>query len=380
MQLAFNMNMLALVDGQPQTLPPEGGPAALHRLPPRGHPPPDRVRPRQGARPGPHPRGPQDRPRQPRRGDPTIRESADVETARTNLMTRFDLQRDPGPGDPRHAPRPAGGPRAQEDRGRVPRRHPAHRRAGGHPGQPGPGPGHHQGRADRAEAQVRRRAADPVVDDASPRDDRRGPDRRRGRRGHDQRPGLHQAPAGRHLPPPASRRQGDHRPRHRRGGRRRAPARGQHPRLGALLHQPRPRLQLQGPPIPDASRQAKGIPIINLPGVQVESGEGPMATITLPDFEKGHSTWSWPPGTASSRRRRSSSSRRSAHPASSRSPSTRTTSWPGSTSSGGHDDIIIATAQGKIARFHEVEVRPMGREPPASSASAWRARATTWSA
>ena len=39
--------------------------------------------------------------------------------------------------------------------------------------------------------------------------------------------------------------------------------------------------------IPDASRQAKGIPIINLPGVQVESGEVPMATIMLKDFTAG---------------------------------------------------------------------------------------------
>ena len=39
--------------------------------------------------------------------------------------------------------------------------------------------------------------------------------------------------------------------------------------------------------IPDASRQAKGMPIINLPGVQVESGEVPMATITLRDFTAG---------------------------------------------------------------------------------------------
>src|SRR5689334_15058251 len=39
--------------------------------------------------------------------------------------------------------------------------------------------------------------------------------------------------------------------------------------------------------IPDASRQAKGIPIINLPGIQVESGEVPLATITLPDFTPG---------------------------------------------------------------------------------------------
>ena len=40
--------------------------------------------------------------------------------------------------------------------------------------------------------------------------------------------------------------------------------------------------------IPDASRQAKGMAIINLPGVQVESGEVPVATICLPDFEPGH--------------------------------------------------------------------------------------------
>src|SRR4029078_1770829 len=40
--------------------------------------------------------------------------------------------------------------------------------------------------------------------------------------------------------------------------------------------------------IPDASRQAKGMAIINLPGVQVESGEIPVATICLPNFEPGH--------------------------------------------------------------------------------------------
>ncbi len=39
---------------------------------------------------------------------------------------------------------------------------------------------------------------------------------------------------------------------------------------------------------PDASRQAKGIPIINLEGVQVESGEVILSVLTTPDFEKGH--------------------------------------------------------------------------------------------
>ena len=75
MQIAFNMNMLALVDGQPQTLPLQVGPPAPRRPSPRDRPAADRVRPRQGARPGAHPRGPQDRPRQPRRGhqdDPRV--------------------------------------------------------------------------------------------------------------------------------------------------------------------------------------------------------------------------------------------------------------------------------------------------------------------
>ena len=39
--------------------------------------------------------------------------------------------------------------------------------------------------------------------------------------------------------------------------------------------------------IPDASRQAKGIPIINLEGVQVEQGERILAVITVKNFEKG---------------------------------------------------------------------------------------------
>ena len=69
MQTAFNMNMLALVDGQPQTLPLKS--VLQHYIDHRR----EIVRRRtefdleQGARPGPHPRGPQDRARQPRRGD-----------------------------------------------------------------------------------------------------------------------------------------------------------------------------------------------------------------------------------------------------------------------------------------------------------------------
>ena len=73
-------------------------------------------------------------------------------------------------------------------------------------------------------------------------------------------------------------------------------------------------------------------------------------------------TWSWPPRWASSRRRPWSSSSGSARPASGPSPWPRTTPWPGSASRPGDDDVVLATAQGRIARFHENEVRPMGRD------------------
>ena len=44
----------------------------------------------------------------------------------------------------------------------------------------------------------------------------------------------------------------------------------------------------------------------------------------------------------------------------------------------GHDDVIIATAKGKLAWFAETEVRPMGRDAAGVIGSASRARAT-WS-
>ena len=288
MQLAFNMNMLALVDGQPQTLPLRS--VLVHYLDHRR----EIIRRRTEFDLG----------KARARAHileglkialdnldaviKTIRESAEVDDARTNLMKRLRPVRAPGAGHPRHAAGPPGRARAPEDRGRVPRDHPAHRRARGHPGQPGPRPPDHQGRADRAEEEVRRRATHPRRRRLQPRDDRRGPHRRRGRRRHDLRPRLHQAPAGRHVPPPAPRRQGDHRPRHPRGGRRRAPARRQHPRLGAVLHEPRPGLQRQGPrrsPTPAARPRASRSS--TCPGSRSDSGEVPMATIMLPDFKAG---------------------------------------------------------------------------------------------
>ncbi|HEY3523193.1 MAG TPA: DNA gyrase subunit A [Candidatus Limnocylindrales bacterium] len=113
--------------------------------------------------------------------------------------------------------------------------------------------------------------------------------------------------------------------------------------------------------IPDASRQAKGIPIINLPGVQVEAGEVPMATIVLPNFEEGrflvlatrNGVIKKTPLEQFEKVRSSGIRAITLNP-------NDELAWVDVST--GSDAIIIATALGKIARFHESEVRPMGRD------------------
>jgi DNA gyrase subunit A len=113
--------------------------------------------------------------------------------------------------------------------------------------------------------------------------------------------------------------------------------------------------------IPDASRQAKGIPIINLPGVQVDSGEVPVATIVLPNFEPGHylvmatrrGIIKKTPLEQFERVRSTGIRAITIHP-------DDELAWVDVSS--GTDDIIIATAQGMLARFEEDEVRAMGRD------------------
>jgi DNA gyrase subunit A len=113
--------------------------------------------------------------------------------------------------------------------------------------------------------------------------------------------------------------------------------------------------------IPDASRQAKGIPIINMPGVQVESGEVPMATITLPAFAPGSYLV-----LATTRGKIKKTPLE--HFERVRATGIRAITldehdelaWVDISS--GQDDVIIATAQGMLARFEESEVRAMGRD------------------
>ncbi len=113
--------------------------------------------------------------------------------------------------------------------------------------------------------------------------------------------------------------------------------------------------------IPDASRQAKGMAIINLPGVQVESGEVPMATIVLSDFEPGHYlVMATRRGMIKKTPLEQFERVRATGIRAITINDTDELAWVDVSS--GADDVIIATSQGMLARFEEDEVRAMGRD------------------
>jgi DNA gyrase subunit A len=113
--------------------------------------------------------------------------------------------------------------------------------------------------------------------------------------------------------------------------------------------------------LPEATRQAKGLPIINLPGVQVESGEYVSAIITLPRFDPGHYM------AMATRQGMLKKTSLAEYPKTRANGLTATSlvngdelRWVGLTT--GDDDIILATKKGQAARFSESEVRHMGRD------------------
>ena len=113
--------------------------------------------------------------------------------------------------------------------------------------------------------------------------------------------------------------------------------------------------------IPDASRQAKGMPIINLEGVQVDSGERVLAIITLPDFEPGHNlVMATVKGVVKKTPIEKFERVRSTGIRAITVAEDDKLAWVAVSS--GKDDIILASAMGRIARFNEEEVRPMGRD------------------
>ncbi len=113
--------------------------------------------------------------------------------------------------------------------------------------------------------------------------------------------------------------------------------------------------------VPDASRQAKGMPIINLEGVQVESGERVLAVITLPDFEPGHNlVMATVNGIVKKTAIEKFERVRSTGIRAITVADDDKLAWVAVSS--GSDDIFLATAMGRIARFNESEVRAMGRD------------------
>jgi len=113
--------------------------------------------------------------------------------------------------------------------------------------------------------------------------------------------------------------------------------------------------------IPDATRQAKGMAIINLPGVQVEPREVPMATIVLPNFEPGHFlVMATRRGIIKKSPLEQFERVRSTGIRAITINDDDELAWVDVSS--GDDDVIIATAQGMLARFAEDEVRAMGRD------------------
>ena len=113
--------------------------------------------------------------------------------------------------------------------------------------------------------------------------------------------------------------------------------------------------------VPDASRQAKGIPIINLEGVQVDAGEVVLSVLTTPNFEKGHNlVMATRRGVIKKTPIEQFERVRSSGIRAITVNEGDDLAWVGISS--GEDDIVLITALGKIARFHESEVRAMGRD------------------
>jgi len=112
---------------------------------------------------------------------------------------------------------------------------------------------------------------------------------------------------------------------------------------------------------PDASRTAKGIPIINLEGVQVDPGETILAVITIPNFEKGHFlVMATRQGIIKKTPIEQFEKVRSSGIRAITVREGDELAWVVVAS--GEDEILLTTALGKVARLHEREVRPMGRD------------------
>ena len=128
--------------------------------------------------------------------------------------------------------------------------------------------------------------------------------------------------------------------------------------------------------IPDASRQAKGVPIINLEGVQVEAGERVLAVITLPNFEKGDNlVMATQMGIIKKTPVEQFERVRSTGIRAITVAEDDALAWVG-VSRPGKDDVVLATAQGASPASTRTRSGRWVATPPVSSASDWPARGT----
>ena len=108
-------------------------------------------------------------------------------------------------------------------------------------------------------------------------------------------------------------------------------------------------------------RTSKGIPVINLEGVQLEPRELVLAIVTIPNFEKGSNmVMATRQGIIKKTPIEQFERVRSTGIRAITVADDDELAWVAV--SAGDDDVILASALGKIGRFHEREVRPMGRD------------------
>ena len=108
-------------------------------------------------------------------------------------------------------------------------------------------------------------------------------------------------------------------------------------------------------------RTSKGIPVINLEGVQLEPRELVLTIVTIPNFEKGHNmVMATRQGIIKKTPIEQFERVRSTGIRAITVAEDDELAW--ASVSSGEDDVILASALGKIGRFSEGEVRPMGRD------------------
>ncbi len=115
--------------------------------------------------------------------------------------------------------------------------------------------------------------------------------------------------------------------------------------------------QLKAHEVPDSSRTAKGLPLVNL--ISLEPGEQVTSMLAVPDFDGEYLVMATHRGKIKRTQLREYSQVRSNGLIAIGLEEGDTLGWV--QVSRGDEDVLLTTAQGQTARFRQSEVRPMGR-------------------